>query len=169
MLVFAGSQKHIRIWNFKQNKETGRLDGHKTAILAVAVSPDDDDPDDPTPTTLASGSQDGVIKLWNFKARSQHGPDLKGHDGEVTALAFNPTDANIFASAGTDRVIKVWDIETNKTRRKSTRAASFSPWHFRRTARLFTLPATTISSAAGTWPPASKRALSKGTKRSWSR
>src|SRR5580693_2215596 len=37
-LLFAGAHKTVRLWSIKQNKELGKLEGHKAAIKAVAVS-----------------------------------------------------------------------------------------------------------------------------------
>jgi WD40 repeat protein len=109
-LVFAGYQKHIRLWSFKLNKEIGRLEGHKAAIKALAVSPDI--------STIASGSQDGVITVWEWNTKRKVA-DLTGHTDEVTALAFSPDrDSNLVASAGSDRVIHIWSIETNQSKLK---------------------------------------------------
>lgn len=122
-LIFAGYQRSIRLWNFQLGKENGRLDGHKSAIKALAVSPDT--------TTIASGSQDGLICLWNMENKRKV-IELTGHTDEVTALAFSPIDSNLFASAGSDRVIHLWSVETNEAKIKidagcSVFAIAFSP------------------------------------------
>jgi WD40 repeat protein len=106
-LVFAGYQKSVRLWSFKLNKEIGRLEGHKAAIKALAISPDT--------SSIASGSQDGLIILWEWNTKRKV-VDLTGHTDEVTALAFSPDkDGNLLASAGSDRVIHLWNLETNKS------------------------------------------------------
>lgn len=122
-LIFGGYQKHIRLWNFQLNKETGRLEGHKTGIKAIAVSSDT--------SLIASGSQDGAIILWILDTNSKH-VELKGHDDEITALAFSPKDSNLLASAGSDRVIHLWSVETNQSKMKldagcGVLALAFSP------------------------------------------
>jgi len=106
-LIFAGYQKNIRLWSFKLNKEVGRLEGHKAAIKSLAVSADT--------SMIASGSQDGVIILWEWNAKRKVA-DLTGHTDEVTALAFSPDkESNLLASAGSDRNIYIWNVETNKS------------------------------------------------------
>jgi WD40 repeat protein len=109
-LLFGGYQKHIRLWNFELDKETGRLDGHKAAVKAIAVSPDT--------AVIASGSQDGALYLWDMESKCKVA-ELVGHTDEVNALAFSPdTDINLLASAGSDRLIFIWDTETNKFKHK---------------------------------------------------
>lgn len=123
-LLMAGYQKHIRLFDVQNNKETGRLEGHKTPIRAVAVSPDT--------TTIASGSQDGHVYLWEWNTKRKIA-DLIAHTDEVNAIAFSPDkDSNVLASAGSDRVIIVWSIETNKPKVKidagcCVYAIAFSP------------------------------------------
>src|SRR5262249_2556878 len=48
------------------------LQGHGDTVLSVAFSPDG--------KTLASGSADGVIILWDVATRQPIGQPLKGHD-----------------------------------------------------------------------------------------
>ncbi len=109
-LIMGGYQKIVRLWSVKLNKEIGRLDGHKAPIKAVAVAPDT--------STIASGSQDGLIYLWDWNTKSKIA-ELKGHSEEVTALAFSPDrDSTLFASAGSDRTVVIWDLLDNKVRRK---------------------------------------------------
>lgn len=104
-LIFGGAQRSVRLWNFQLGKENGRMDGHKAAVKAIAVSPDT--------TTIASGSQDGQIILWNMENKRKV-IEHNAHKDEVTALAFMPNDSNLFASAGADRVIRFWSVETNQ-------------------------------------------------------
>ena len=44
--------------------------------------------------TLASGSWDNTVKLWNVKS-GQEPPNLKGHGKYVTSVAFSPDGADI--------------------------------------------------------------------------
>jgi WD40 repeat protein len=109
-LLMAGYQKQVRLYDLQGNKETGRLEGHKAAIKSVAVSPDTQ--------TIASGGQDGLVFLWEWNTKNKI-TELKGHTDEVTAVAFSPDkESNLLASAGSDRVIHLWSIETNKSKVK---------------------------------------------------
>jgi WD40 repeat protein len=123
-LLVAGYQKKIRLWNFKLNKENGQLEGHKATVKALAVSPDT--------STIASGSQDGIVILWDM-VNKRKVIELAAHTDEVTALAFCPDkDSSLLASAGSDRVIKLWNTENNQVKLKldggcGVLALAFSP------------------------------------------
>ena len=49
----------MRVWNVKKKRELVEIKGHINQVLAVAFTPDGN--------TLATGSADGTIKLWNPK------------------------------------------------------------------------------------------------------
>lgn len=84
------------------------LTGHTQPIICVAMSPDG--------KTIASGSQDNTIKLWNA-ATGELLETLNGHHSAIIALAFSP-DGKILASSSNhefnDGTIKLWDLNTRK-------------------------------------------------------
>lgn len=57
-------------------------------------------------TCVASGSDDGTVKLWNPRAASCFAV-LRGHKGAVTCLA--PLYSGSVASGSSDRTVIVWD------------------------------------------------------------
>ncbi len=71
---------------------------------ALAFSPDS--------RSLAVGSPQGTISLWSLKAPAQ--PHLRvhlpGHRGAVMNLVYDPHGRRL-ASAGTDPIVEVWDLE----------------------------------------------------------
>lgn len=82
------------------------LAGHTDTVYSVAFSPDG--------TTLASGSADNTIILWDATT-GQHKKTLIGHKRAVYSIAFSP-DGKTLASGSWDRTIKLWDTATWKYR-----------------------------------------------------
>src|SRR5262249_6505336 len=81
------------------------IQGHTKAVLCVAFSPDGE--------TLASGSVDGTIILWNvtdprMPAQLSLRP-LSGHTDWVTTLAFS-SDGKTLASGSADGTIILWNV-----------------------------------------------------------
>jgi len=82
------------------------LKGHQGTVWSVAFSPDP-----ANPALLASGGNDGTVRLWNAEsgeelARIQHG-------GFVRSVAFTPDGKNVI-SAGVGGAVKLWDISTGE-------------------------------------------------------
>jgi serine/threonine protein kinase len=78
--------------------------GHSNSVYSVAISPDGQ--------TLASGSSDNTIKVWNL-ATGWEIRTLKGHSGWVYSLAFSP-DGETLASGSLDKTIKLWNLATGR-------------------------------------------------------
>ncbi|MEU7156821.1 nSTAND1 domain-containing NTPase [Streptomyces chrestomyceticus] len=85
---------------FRANQFTG----HTGVVTAVAFSPDG--------RTLATGSVDRTVKLWDTATDRLRGTFI-GHIGPVYALAFSP-DGRYLATAGDDTTVRLWDVPNRR-------------------------------------------------------
>ena len=90
--------------------EARTIAGHSATIRTVAISPDG--------KTLATGSEDKTVKLWNLDT-GELIDTIAGHSDPIKSVAFSP-DGKILASACNmafqDGTIKLWDTDTRKLR-----------------------------------------------------
>ena len=75
------------------------LTGHADKIFSLAF--------DPSGNTLASGSMDASIFLWDVYAGFNNFNVLKGHKSAVLEVKW--TDKSTLASASADKTVKLWD------------------------------------------------------------
>jgi len=85
------------------------LEGHNGPVLTIAFSPDG--------KTLASGSEDNTIILWDVMSRTLrvvltgHAGTQKGPDeGRVRSIAFSP-DGKTLASGGSEHPVLLWRVD----------------------------------------------------------
>ncbi|WP_413804547.1 eIF2A-related protein [Streptomyces sp. OE57] len=78
--------------------------GHTDAVNAVAFAPDG--------RTLATGSADHTVKLWNTTTHREIAT-LTGHANIVNAVVFSP-DGRMLATGSSDGKVKLWDTTTRK-------------------------------------------------------
>ena len=89
---------------FAQTQPKAILAGHTSAIIAVAFSPDG--------TTIATGSSDNSIRLWDSNT-GEHIKTLEGHTDALHSVAFSP-DGKTLISGDQARSLLVWDLDSGK-------------------------------------------------------
>jgi tricorn protease-like protein len=94
---------------------------HSSIVLSVAFSPDG--------KTIATGSFDNTVKLWNLEGKELQ--TFKGHSNSVLSVAFSP-DGKTIASGSKDNTVKLWNLEgkelqTFKGHSNSVWSVAFSP------------------------------------------
>jgi WD40 repeat protein/transcriptional regulator with XRE-family HTH domain len=76
---------------------------HADMVWALAFSPDD--------RTLASGSWDGTVKLWDVAAGALIWSGT--HASHVNRVVFSP-DGSMLASSSIDATVRIWDVRSGR-------------------------------------------------------
>jgi guanine nucleotide-binding protein subunit beta-2-like 1 protein len=100
LIVSAGWDKLVKVWNLVQCKIRTNLIGHTGYVNTVTVSPDG--------SLCASGGKDGVAMLWDLN-EGRHLSSLDAGD-IIHALCFSPN--RYWLCAATASTIKIWDLES---------------------------------------------------------
>jgi guanine nucleotide-binding protein subunit beta-2-like 1 protein len=100
LIVSAGWDKLVKVWNLSNCKLRNDLIGHTGYLNTVCVSPDG--------SLAASGGKDNTAMLWDLN----EGKRLYSLDaGEIiNGLVFSPN--RYWLCAATDDSIKIWDLES---------------------------------------------------------
>ncbi len=100
LIVSAGWDKLVKVWNLTNCKLRDDLVGHTGYLNTVCVAPDG--------SLAASGGKDNTAMLWDLN----EGKRLYSLDaGEIiNGLCFSPN--RYWLCAATDDSIKIWDLES---------------------------------------------------------
>ena len=115
-LVFSGEK-------FGNISEIIAALNRRSPVLSVAFAADGN--------TLASGSEDKTIRLWDVRSGKEL-RRLEGHTGSVTSVAFAP-DGRTLVTGSEDNTIRLWDVATGKELRRleghtdSVSSVAFAP------------------------------------------
>ena len=132
-LVAAGSDAMVRIWEPATGRMERQLKGHKSALYAVAISPDGS-------IVASGGGGDGTapshneVRLWNVETGQEVGQLVEDQSqprhlkGWVYALDFS-SDGKLLAVASA-YTVRIWDVAQRKQLHqldKCTYDVDFSP------------------------------------------
>jgi len=95
--------KKVSLWDSATRKELPRLNETRFDNASIALS---------RAGTIATGYEDGTVKLWNMETR-EPSSDFKICDKEVLALSFSP-DGQTLAAGCADGKIQLWNTRTQK-------------------------------------------------------
>jgi DNA excision repair protein ERCC-8 len=122
LISAAAEDQMVHLCDIRTGKSIWQLKGHTARVLETKWSPGQQ-------YTLASGSEDGSIRLWDTrktnqslltfdqhldakdrsKVRKKGLGNIKSHNGAVNGLCFTP-DSTKLISTGTDSTMRCWSV-----------------------------------------------------------
>lgn len=100
-LAACSASGQVSIWDVPSLNRTCRITGHRHSALTLAWHP--------TRNELATGGQDGVVRLWNADTGVERAVlPIGGPSAWVEHLGWSPDGQSLAASAG--KVLHIWSI-----------------------------------------------------------
>ena len=111
LILSAGHDNTIKLWDFATGHPIKSLRGHASWVRSAVFSPDGH--------WVLSGSHDGSAKLWSIagyeEVRTFQSRVFVGHADAVLSAAFSPAkNDDRIVTASRDRTAKTWNARTGK-------------------------------------------------------
>jgi len=100
VIVSAGWDKMVKVWNLANLKLQANLAAHTGYVSSVSISPDG--------SLCASGGKDGVAMLWDLN-KGENLYELEAGNA-IHCVTFSPN--RYWLCAATENQIRIWDLES---------------------------------------------------------
>ncbi|EDV19756.1 Glutamate-rich WD repeat-containing protein 1 [Trichoplax sp. H2] len=111
--VFASCSvdKTVKFWDIRIAKQKGcmiSVEAHSDDVNVISWNNND--------PFLLSGGDDGILNVWDLRRLQSKRPvaTFKHHQAPITSVEWYPIDSTVFAAAGADDQLTVWDLALEK-------------------------------------------------------
>uniref|UniRef100_A0A9J2P9J7 Lissencephaly-1 homolog n=1 Tax=Ascaris lumbricoides TaxID=6252 RepID=A0A9J2P9J7_ASCLU len=98
IVASSSEDSTIKVWDYESGEFERSMKGHTDAVQDIAFD-------------NTSCSADMTIKLWEFVQTYECLKTLKGHDHNISSVAFLPSGDHLL-SGSRDHTIKMWEVAT---------------------------------------------------------
>ena len=101
LVLTSGQDDTVQLWDLDQGVSVGTLRGHLADVRSLALNIEGSE--------LVSGSEDGMLVLWDVHQRREEKRVIQAHESSIEALALHPS-GQLLVSGDRDGVLKLWDF-----------------------------------------------------------
>ncbi|KAI9922704.1 hypothetical protein PsorP6_000681 [Peronosclerospora sorghi] len=103
-VLISGSQDGtVKLWDKRAGKVVATYHPKSESVRDVRTSPFH-------ATHFAAAFENGIVQVWDLRKHAQPLVKFTAHKGLVLSLDWHPTQANVLASGGRDRYVKIWTL-----------------------------------------------------------
>jgi len=107
-IITCSYDASLRLWDRESGSQIGSNwedDGDQAPVFTIALSPNG--------KTVASGSRDGTVKLWDIEMRKVTAR-WTGHTNNVRSVRWSADGMRVASGSG-DGTVRVWEMESGET------------------------------------------------------
>ena len=119
LAVTGCNDGYLMIWDVCKEKVISSIEeAHDLGVVCGAVRPSVDNDIAQCYSILASGGNDGLIKIWKvFDSPEMFGKyeyvqELTGHGSTIMSLCFSPKSGKLMASTSGDKTARLWNSDS---------------------------------------------------------